>query len=111
MLSESELVISNAIGLAIQLLARVDQLESEGSDNGVEIPDCGQYVIRDGTGMMRVIARADEYKFSQIEALAILLSFDESLSLHFYVNDCSCLLSEWSCGKRMIDSLVDVDGI
>jgi hypothetical protein len=67
-----------------------------------EEPEVGQYVVKDSAGIVRMCGDEDKFNLSQVEALAILLSLDEYVSIHFYFCGSADLLSEWINGKKVV---------
>jgi hypothetical protein len=87
-----------------------EELERVKSPVAVELPDLsedaplGQYVVKDGDGVVRGCLDEDKVTLSQVEGLAILFSFDSYSTIQFYLCNDSELLSEWKNGRRVVRS-------
>jgi len=89
------------VSLVIQLVSRVEALEKPLSLP--ELPPAGQYVIRDSSGAVRLMGDENKFLIRQVEAIAILLSLsDRYVTIQFYLNNQSRLMSEWSRGKMVV---------
>jgi hypothetical protein len=93
------------VGSVLRLWEELERMKSPitvESPNLPEEPEVGQYVVKDSAGIVRMCGDEDKFNLSQVEALAILLSLDEYISIQFYFCGSADLLSEWSNGRKVV---------
>lgn len=87
----------------LRVWADYQELKNTVSVELLELPDCGEYIVKDGSGAVRMRVFENDYDLKDVETIASALSSKGAYcSVVFSLCEIEELISEWQNGKKVV---------